>query len=163
MLATAPRLFVAFLAVGAFIAGTFVNSDGLKRGLAKDKVMTIHVSSTPSVDESKAALSFLIGKFAVQGDYSFVNIFLAGDAVYLLQDKTLNSLVGSGTGVLKESYDALVASGKVKFYVSGMSCKARGITPAEFATRNPGNSPVTFEMPSKLIELIEQSETVWYY
>jgi len=125
--------------------------------------MTIHVSTTPSQDESKAALSFLIGKFAVAGDYSLVNIFLAGDAVCLLQDATLNSLVGVGTGVLKDSYDAMVASGKVKFYVSGMSCKARGITPEEFATKNPGGTPVTFEMPSKLIEIVEQSDIVFNY
>jgi len=128
-----------------------------------DKVMTIHVSSTPSQDHSKAALSFLIGKFAVEGDYSLVNIFLAGDAVYLLQDSTLNSLVGVGTGVLKDSYDAMIASGKVKFFVSGMSCLARNITREEFATKNPGNTPVTFEMPSKLIEVIEQADSVFYY
>jgi len=125
--------------------------------------MTIHISSNPSQDESKAALSFLVGKFAVAADYSLVNIFLAGDAVYLLQDKTLNSLAGVGTGVLKESYEAMVVSGKVKFYVSGMSCKARGITPEEFATKNPGGTPVTFEMPSKLIEIVEQSHTVFNY
>jgi len=129
----------------------------------KDKVMTIHVSSTPSQDNSKAALSFLIGKFAVASDYSLVNIFLAGDAVYLLQDTTLDSLVGVGTGVLKESYDAMVASAKVKFYVSGMSCLARNITQEEFANKNPGSMPVTFEMPSKLIELVEQATTVFYY
>jgi len=127
------------------------------------KVMTIHVSSTPGQDESKAALAFLIGKFAVEGDYSLVNIFLAGDAVYLLQNSTLNSLVGVGTGVLKDSYDTMIASDKVKFFVSGMSCVARGITREEFATRNPGGTPVTFEMPSKLIELIEQADTVFNY
>lgn len=164
MFSVESRFSVFLLCVGAFMAGTIVAPDGFNRELfSKTKVMTIHVSSTPSQDESKAALSFLIGKFAVASDYSLVNVFLAGDAVYLLQDTTLNSLVGVGTGVLKESYDAMVASGKVKFYVSGMSCKSRGITPAEFAAKNPGGSPVTFEMPSKLIDLIEQSNTVFYY
>lgn len=162
MFTSASRLSVVLL-VGAFIAGMIVARDPTKRELTKAKVMTIHVSSTPSQDESKAALSFLIGKFAVAGDYSLVNIFLAGDAVYLLQDKTLSSLVGVGTGVLKESYDAMITSGKVTFFVSGMSCKARGIAPEEFATKNPGSKPVTFEMPSKLIEMIEQSDTVFYY
>jgi hypothetical protein len=55
----------------------------------------------------------------------------------------LDSLVGLGTGSLRESYDALVAGG-ARFYVSGMSSKARGFDPADVAEA---------AMPNRLVEL----------
>jgi predicted peroxiredoxin len=159
--APAAVTLIAGLVVGLVVAST-VPGFRLTAASGGKKTMLIHVSSDPFKDESKAALSFLIGKFAYMEGYEQVNIFLAGDAVYLLQDKTLNSLVGKGTGVLKESYDAVIDAGGT-FYVSGMSCKSRGIAPEEFAEKNPGGTPVTFEMPSKLIALVEAADTVFYY
>jgi uncharacterized protein len=67
-----------------------------------------------------------------------VTLFLAADAVQLLRSAVLDSLIGLGTGSLRESYDALVARG-ARFFVSGMSSKARGFDPegsAEAATPN---------------------------
>lgn len=147
--AVSTALFLASVATYHSITGKSVS-----------KVL-IHVSSTPQDDESKAALSFLIGKFAIAKGYQ-VDIFLAGDAVYLLQDTTLSTLVGKGTGVLLDSYNAVTAGGG-RFYVSGMSCKARGITPEELSTKNPGKTPVTFEMPSKLIDLAADADIMFSY
>jgi uncharacterized protein len=65
----------------------------------------------------------------------------------------LDSLVGLGTGSLRESYDALAAGG-ARFYVSGMSTKARGFEPdgkAEAAT------------PAQLVELALEHDRVLTY
>ena len=48
-------------------------------------------------------------------------------AVQLIRDAVLDSLVGLGTGKLRELYDAIVAGGG-RFYLSGMSSKGRGVT-----------------------------------
>ena len=39
--------------------------------------------------------------------------FLAGDAVQLLRDAVLDNLNGVGTGSLRESYEAVVAGGRL--------------------------------------------------
>jgi hypothetical protein len=54
--------------------------------------------------------------------------------VQLLREQVLDSLVGLGTGSLRESYDAIVEHGGA-FYVSGMSSKARGFEPNGQAER----------------------------
>ena len=88
-----------------------------------------------------AALAFLVARTAIEEGHT-VSLFLAGDAVQLMRDGVLDSLAGLGTGKLREHYDAIVKGGG-KFYLSGMSSKARGLTdsdlkgkPAEFATPN---------------------------
>ena len=80
-------------------------------------------------------------------------VFLAGDSVQLLRDGVLDSLVGLGTGSLRESYDAVVASG-APMYASGMSSKARGIDAREGYELAP---------PQKLVELAVWSETTLVY
>jgi predicted peroxiredoxin len=101
---------------------------------------------------TRAALGFLVGKAAVDEGHE-VTVFLAGDAVQLLREPVLDSLVGLGTGSLRESYDALRAAG-ARFYVSGMSSKARGFEPGENA------EPA---MPGKLVELTFEADRVLTY
>ena len=84
----------------------------------------VHVTSGPE-HPTRAALAFLVAKAAVDEGHE-VSLFLAGDATQLLRDAVLDSLVGLGTGSLRESYDAVVASG-ARIYASGMSSKARGV------------------------------------
>ena len=55
---------------------------------------------------------------------------VAGDAVSLLRDPVLDTVTGVGTGSLREHYDAIVKAGG-RFYLSGMSSKARGVTDAD--------------------------------
>src|ERR687896_2226925 len=97
----------------------------------------VHLTSGPE-NPTKAALGFLVARAAVEEGHD-VTMFLAGDAVQLLRDGVLDSLVGLGTGSLRESYDAVVAGG-ARIYASGMSSKARGLgepdlegKPVEFA------------------------------
>ena len=80
----------------------------------------IHVTCGPE-SPTKAALGFLVAKAAVDEGHE-VSMFLAGDGVQLLRDAVLDTLAGLGTGSLRESYDAVVASG-ARLYASG--CRAR--------------------------------------
>ena len=95
---------------------------------------------------TRAALAFLVARTALEEGHS-VTLFLAGDAVQLLRDPVLDSLTGIGTGKLREHYDAIVKGGG-RFYLSGMSSKARGLTDAEIAGK-----PAQFATPSVLLKL----------
>jgi predicted peroxiredoxin len=113
--------------------------------------LLIHITRGPE-DPTRAALGFLVGKAAVEDGHD-VSLFLAADAVQLLRPAVLDSLVGLGTGSLRDSYDALVAGG-ARFFVSGMSSKARGFEPegvAESAT------------PNQLVELALEHDRVITY
>ena len=82
----------------------------------------VHVTHGPE-HPTRAALAFLVARTAIEEGHS-VSLFLAGDAVQLIRDAVLDSLAGLGTGHLREHFDAIVAGGG-RFYLSGMSSKAR--------------------------------------
>jgi len=111
----------------------------------------IHITKGPE-DPTRAALGFLVARAATESGHD-VSLFLAGDGVQLLREPVLDSLVGLGTGSLRESYDALVAAG-ASFYVSGMSSKARGFEP---------NGVAEAAMPSKLVALALEHDRVLTY
>jgi predicted peroxiredoxin len=111
----------------------------------------VNVTNGPE-HPTRAALAFLIGRAAAEQGHT-VSLFLAGDAVQLLREPVLDSLVGLGTGSLRESYDALVAAG-ARFYVSGMSSKARGFEPDGIA------EPA---LPGRLVELTLEADKVLTY
>jgi uncharacterized protein len=113
--------------------------------------LLIHITRGPE-DPTRAALGFLVGRSAVEDGHD-VSLFLAADAVQLLRPAVLDSLVGLGTGSLRESYDALV-SGGARFFVSGMSSKARGFEPDGVA------EPAT---PNRLVELALEHDRVITY
>lgn len=115
----------------------------------------IHVTQSPK-DSTRAALAFLVAKTALEEGHS-VQLFLAGDAVRLLQDSQLNSVVGLGTGKLREHFDAIVKAGG-KFYLSGNSSKARGVTEADLKGK-----PAEFALPTVLIRLATESDRVFTY
>jgi predicted peroxiredoxin len=54
---------------------------------------------------TRAALGFLVGRAAVEDGHE-VALFLAGDAVQLLRESVLDSLVGLGTGSLRACFAA---------------------------------------------------------
>jgi len=101
---------------------------------------------------TRAALGFLVARAAQDAGHD-VSLFLAGDAVQLLREAVLDSLVGVGTGSLRESYDALCQGG-ARWYVSGMSSKARGFEPGDVAEAAP---------PSVLVELALDADRVLTY
>ena len=112
--------------------------------------LLIHMTCGPE-DPTRAALGFLVGKAPVEEGHE-VSLFLAADAVQLLRP-VLDALVGLGTGQLRESYDALVAGG-ARFYVSGMSSKARGFDPNGIAEAAP---------PNRLVQLALARDRVLTY
>ena len=115
----------------------------------------IHVT-TGTENPTRAALAFLVGK-AAQEEGHTVTFFLAGDSVQLIRDAVLDNLVGLGTGKLRESFDALVGGG-AKFYLSGMSSKARGVTDADIKSK-----PAEFAMPNVLVRLSLESDRMFTY
>jgi len=120
----------------------------------KSKIL-IHITQGTE-NPTKAALGFLIAKTALEEGHT-VDIFLAGDAVKLLQDTVLNTLTGLGTGKLRDHYDAIVKNNG-KFYLSGNSSKARGITDADLIGK-----PATFALPTVLLKLSLESDRMFTY
>ena len=121
----------------------------------KKMIFLIHVTCGPE-NPTKAALAFLVTKTALDEGHT-VSLFLAGDAAPLLKDAELDKVTGLGTGKLRDHYEAIVKAGG-KFYVSGMSAKARGMTEADIAGK-----PAEFAMPTKLINLAADSDRMFTY
>jgi hypothetical protein len=83
-----------------------------------------------------------------------------GDAGYgasLTGDSVLSSLEGIGTGKLSAHYKVL-AHGGARFYVSGMSAKARGLGEGDISDK-----PAEFAMPDVLVRLATEAEVVLTY
>ena len=115
----------------------------------------VHITHGPE-DATRVALGFLVARTALAEGHS-VCLFLAGDAVKLLRDEDLNQVTGLGTGNLREHFDAIVKGGG-KFYLSGMSSKARGVTEADLV-----NKSAEFAMPNVLIRLATESDRMFTY
>ena len=115
----------------------------------------VHLTHGPE-NPTRAALGFLVAKAALEEGHS-VTMFLAGDAVQLLRDGVLENVKGLGTGDLKQSYDAVVASG-ARIYLSGMSSKARGLSQAEIEGK-----PAEFALPNVLVRLAVEHDRMFIY
>lgn len=129
------------------------NPDDLS--VSKQLKILVHITEGPE-DPTKAALGFLVAKTAIEEGHS-VTLFLAGDAVKLLQDSVLNTLTGTGTRKLRDHYDIIV-KGNGKFYLSGNSSKARGITEADLQDK-----PAAFALPNVLVQLAVESDRMFTY
>jgi uncharacterized protein len=130
---------ILLLASSPALAGTFL----------------VQVTTGPD-NPSKAALAFTIAA-AAQKAGNTVNVFLAGDGASLITDNAISTVVGSGTGKLQESFDALTQGG-AHFYISGNSAKARNVTDADLAGK-----PAEFAMPAKFVELAAAADVVLIY
>ena len=122
---------------------------------AKSMKILVHITQGPE-NPTRAALGFLVAKTAIDEGHT-VTLFLAGDAVRILQDSVLNTLTGVGTGKLREHFDAIV-KGNGKFYLSGNSSKARGITEADIK-----NKSAEFALPNVLVRLGVESDRIFTY
>ena len=120
----------------------------------KPKIL-VHITHGPE-QPTRAALGFLVARTAIEQGH-VVSIFLAGDAVQLLRDATLDSLAGVGTGKLREHYDAIVKGGG-RFYLSGMSSAARGIVAAELQGK-----PAELAPPAVLLKLSLEHDRMFTY
>lgn len=117
--------------------------------------LLIHVTSGPE-NPTKAALAFLVARTAIEEGHS-VTLFLAGDAVQLFRNDVLDNLSGLGTGKLREHFDAIV-KGNGKFYLSGMSSKARGLLESELKDKH-----AEFAAPQVLLKLSLESDKMFVY
>ena len=117
--------------------------------------LLINVTHGPE-HPTRAALGFLVGKAALEEGHE-VSLFLAGDAVQLIRDAVLDSLNGLGTGNLRESFDGIAAGGG-KFYLSGMSSKARGVTESDLEGK-----PAEMVMPKRLVSLSVEADRLFTY
>jgi uncharacterized protein len=115
----------------------------------------IHLTQGPE-NPTVAALAFLVAKTAVEKGHT-INLFLAGDSVQLIRNPILENLEGLGTGKLNDHFRAVVSAGG-KIYLSGMSCKARGITQEDLAEK-----PLEFAMPDVLVQLAIESDKMFVY
>lgn len=115
----------------------------------------VHITHGPE-NPTRAALGFLVAKAAIEEGHS-VTLFLAGDAVQLMRDGALNNVSGLGTGKLRDSYDAIVASGG-KIYLSGMSAKSRGLSQTELEGK-----PMEFATPNVLVQLAVEHDRMFTY
>jgi predicted peroxiredoxin len=115
----------------------------------------VHLTHGPE-HPTRAALGFLVAKSAIEEGHQ-VTVFLAGDAVQLMRDAVLDSLVGLGTGKLRDSYDA-VAGGGGRFYLSGMSSRGRGVGEGDIAGK-----PAEMATPNVLVRLAVEHDRVFTY
>ncbi len=117
--------------------------------------LLVHIVTGPE-NPTRSALGFLVARSAQEAGHE-VDLFLAGDGVANLRPETLDAGHGIGTGGLREHVDALVAAGVV-IHASGMSAKARGLTPESL-----GGLAVTLAPPTKLVELTFAADRVLTY
>lgn len=115
----------------------------------------VHLTHGPE-HPTRAALAFLVAKSALDEGHS-VSLFLAGDAVQLLRDAVLDNLTGLGTGSLRALYDAIAAGGG-RFYLSGMSGRARGLSETDISGK-----PAEFAMPNVLVQLSLDHDRMFTY
>lgn len=115
----------------------------------------VHLTSGPEAP-TRAALGLLVARAALDEGHD-VNVFLAGDAVQLIRDAVLDSLTGVGTGSLRESFDAIVSGGG-RFFLSGMSSKARGVGDHDLEGK-----PAEFAMPKRLVQLSFEADRSFTY
>jgi uncharacterized protein len=135
---------------------TFANAQAVETQKERNKMkILVHVTQGPE-NPTRAALAFLIARTAIEEGHS-VTLFLAGDAVQLMRDSVLDNLAGLGTGKLREHYEIIV-KGSGKFYLSGMSSKARGLTEAEL-----NGKPVELVPPNVLLKLSLEHDRMFTY
>ena len=117
--------------------------------------LLIQITHGPE-DPTRATLAFLLAKTAKENGHE-VTIFLVGDAAYLIKDEVIASVSGVGTGTLKEHFENVRNAG-IPIFVSRLSSRGRGVGPADLRGKS-----ATFALPSKLVELATQSDTVLTY
>lgn len=117
--------------------------------------LLVHLATGPE-NPTRAALALLVARSALEAGHD-VDVFIAGDAVAVLRPETLDVAQGIGTGSIREHVDALVAGG-VTIHASGLSSKARGLTPESL-----GGLAVTMAPPTRLVELTFAADRVLVY
>lgn len=137
------------------VASMLAAGSGLQSAPLGKTSILVHVTHGPE-HPTRAALAFLVARTAIEEGHA-VSLFLAGDAVQLMRDAALDNARGLGTGSLREHFDAIVKGGG-RFYLSGMSSSARGVTDADIR-----NKPAEFAPPSMLLRLALEHTRMFTY
>ncbi len=109
--------------------------------------------ATGTENPTRVTLAFLIAKSAAAQGHD-VDVFLAGDAVQVLRDETMDATHGVGTGSLREHYQSLVESG-ARFHASRMSSRARGLGEDQLAGKE-----VRLVTPDDVVQLALEADRV---
>jgi predicted peroxiredoxin len=127
-------LVLAFLAMAAMTP----SAEPVQSSAAKPTIL-VHLTSGPE-NPTRAALAFLVARTASEQGHA-VSMFLAGDAVQLLRD----------------DYDVIAKAGG-RFYLSGMSSGARGVTAADLQGK-----PAELAPPAVLLKLALENDRMFTY
>ena len=152
------RIVMAGVAAAVLLAAaaTTLTSEAQEKQVdQKRSRILVHVTHGAE-QPTRSALAFLVAKSAIDEGHS-VTLFLAGDAVLLLKDSVLDTVSGVGTGKLRDSYDAIVKGGG-RFYLSGMSSQARGVTDVDLKGK-----PAEFAPPAVLVRLSLEHDRMFTY
>ena len=120
-----------------------------------DNTVLVHIYSGLE-SKNKITLGLLVALTAEKNDHK-VTLFLAGDAVQILNCKKAGEIVGQGTGDLYEHLQNLKNS-KITIYVSGMSAKSRG-----YDEKLLDGYTAEFVMPDVLVEESIKADSVLCY
>jgi predicted peroxiredoxin len=117
--------------------------------------LLVHIATGPE-NPTRVALGLLVARSAIETGHD-VDLFIAGDGVAILRPETLDAGIGIGTGSMREHVAALVAGG-ARFFASGMSSKARGLS-----AETLGGLVVQMAPPTRLVELAFEADRVISY
>lgn len=122
--------------------------------MAKILIHSTHGPEAPT----QADRAFLIAEAALEEGH-VVSMFLAGSAVQLIQDRSLDSTLGVGAGVkiLRDRINKITEGGG-KIYLSQISCGARGVTEDDLKGKRVELGP-----PNLLVQLTVDHDKVITY
>lgn len=122
---------------------------------APPQKILVHITHGPE-HPTRAALGFHVAHAALEQGHE-VTLFLAGDAVQLMRKGVIDNLAGLGTGNLRKLYDEIVSQGG-RFYLSGGSSQARGLSAAELPAAD-----AQFGSPADLVRLSLEHDRMFTY
>ena len=117
--------------------------------------LLVHIHSHPDL-KNNVTMGLLVAVTGLKEGHD-VEIFFAADGVHLLNCKSEDEIVGQGTGDVKVHLDVLKER-NVRFFVSGMSSKARGYDESLLDGYN-----AEFAMPDTLIKRSLEADSVLCY
>src|ERR1700753_1062632 len=91
-------------------------------------------SAWGSDDPTRASFPFLHSIALAEAGHE-VQIFLLGEAVYLMRDSTLDAITPVGWPPLKDILPKVLAN-KIQIYACGACCNARGIVISDLENKN---------------------------
>ena len=104
-------------------------------------------------DPPRASMTFHMALGTVEAGHS-VEINLAGDASYCIQDKIIESIKGIGMTPLKELFEKTLKE-KIPIYIWGGCAEARGVSEHDLDGKN-----AKIINPKKLADLVASSDRV---